>query len=188
MSPTFFLRPYTPADETSWLRCRVLSFLGSSYFDDVKRRKTAFDNPAIEWVAIDSAAPETVLGLIDVELFGALATIDSIAVHPDHERRGIAGALLEAALAQLPPAVLQLDAWTREDRAANNWYRRNGFELDFEYLHVYRSDQDPSEGFQVPEGLSLQSAFLHAPLDQEQNFRPHFRRVHRCRRYLRRSL
>lgn len=29
------VRDYQPADEQGWLRCRVLSFLGTAYFDDV---------------------------------------------------------------------------------------------------------------------------------------------------------
>jgi hypothetical protein len=33
----YAIREYVPADEASWLRCRVLSFLGTAYYDDVAR-------------------------------------------------------------------------------------------------------------------------------------------------------
>ncbi len=31
----FLISAYRPADEQGWLRCRVLAFLDSAYFDDV---------------------------------------------------------------------------------------------------------------------------------------------------------
>lgn len=190
-SPTtqFRLRPYQPADETSWLRCRVLSFLGSQYFDDVRTSRTVLQDPSIALVAVIGTPPEeTVVGILDVEISGAAATIETLAVHPDHQQSGIATALLQAGLARLrDQGVETLDAWTREDGAANSWYRRNGFTEKYRYLHVYLSWwEEPGEGFATPEGLSLPvMAFMHASIDQEARMRSQYRRTYICRQYLR---
>lgn len=195
------IRDYRDADEPSWLRCRVLSFLGSAYFDDVVTERTRFGGSAVRLVAVRPkpqgvATPgsDEVVGLLDVELFdpedgaaGGTATIDCIAVHPDHQRRGIADRLLTEALDRLAPlGLLTLDAWTREDGPANGWYRRNEFTVAHEYLHVYKHWDDPAEGFATPESLSAPlTAFMHGSLDDEETLRGRFRRVHRCRQYLR---
>lgn len=193
------VRPCTPADEEAWLRCRVLSFLHSAYLDDVR---TAHSVPApglrpedsLQWVAEDEAG--TTVGVLDLEAGAAgtaeenLATIDTVAVHPDHRGRGIAGSLLAALLPHLPARVTTLDAWTRDDAAAHAWYRAEGFAVDQVYLHVYADDalDDAAalEGFTTPEGLSVPvKAFLHARLEDETALRRRFRRVHRCHRFVR---
>lgn len=193
------IRDYQDVVEPSWLRCRALSFLGSSYFDDVKAQRTRFDGPAIELVAV-RARPEglrtpgdhEVVGILDVEIDTeeGLATIDTVAVHPDHERSGIAEALLAEALVRLTPrgSVTRLDAWTREDEAANRWYARQGMQVDVEqeYLHVH-TEWEEAEGFVTPDGLSSRPVrgFFHAELADETDLRSRYARVHRCRRYLR---
>ena len=79
-----------------------------------------------------------------------------------------------------------LDAWTREDIAANSWYRRNGFSERYRYLHVYLGDGDDATGFTTPEGLSAPvSAFVHASIEDEATMRERYRRVYLCRQYLR---
>ncbi|AJT40594.1 GNAT family N-acetyltransferase [Psychromicrobium lacuslunae] len=181
------IRHYSPSDEPSWLRCRVLSFLGSSYFDDVKTAKTSFVNPALELVAVDTQTGSQVLGLLDLEIFTELATIDTIAVHPDYARHGIATALWQRAIELLPDSVQEIDAWTREDEPANRWYRQQGFEVDTEYLHVYYQGEAAGERISTPPGLRLRAGFLHAELHHEPQLREEFNRVHHCRRYLRRS-
>ena len=96
------VRPYEVGDEEGWLRCRVLSFLGSAYFDDVRREKEHYANPAIELVAEDDGE---IVGLVDVECElepgtvcedrpGLGGMIWHLAVHPEHQRRGVATALL----------------------------------------------------------------------------------------------
>lgn len=205
------IRDYRDEDEASWLRCRVLSFLGSAYYDDVVTRRTAFAGEAIRLVAVRRrGSPEEVVGVMDVELWddeagdkdlgddnpgdkdpaGALvrrATIDTVAVHPDHERRGIAGSLLAEALRRLAGSgAVSLDAWTREDEAANGWYRQHDFTEQTAYLHVYKGPADPDEGFTTPTGLSAPvTAFCHARLGDEVELRRRFTRVHVCRQYLR---
>ncbi|WP_125773018.1 GNAT family N-acetyltransferase [Antribacter gilvus] len=180
---TILIRPYADPDETGWLRCRVLSFLGTQYFDDVKTRPTTFELPAVRLVA---EAENEIAGILDVEIDGGLATIDTIAVHPDHARKGIASALLDAALPELSDrGATEVDAWTREDPVANAWYQATGFAEAYRYLHVYKGWDEPSDGLTAPDGLTLQTAFLHAPVERETELRARFARVHICRRYLR---
>ena len=183
---TFTVRPYAPTDEPGWLRCRTLAFLGTQYYDDVKPHRTSFDLPAIALVAMSDDG--VVVGLLDVEIDGAAATIDTVAVHPDHARQGIATALLDAALPQVAAAGgATLDAWTRSDEPANAWYQRSGFAENFRYLHVYKNGDESVEGFSTPDGLSVPViAFMHADISLEDEMRARFARVHVCRQYLRR--
>ncbi|WP_279070654.1 GNAT family N-acetyltransferase [Microbacterium lacticum] len=178
------VRPYQPSDERGWLRCRVLSFLDTQYYDDVKPRRTALADPSIALVAVSPT--DEIVGILDVEIDGKSATIDTIAVHPDHQGAGIASALLRAALTHLgTDGIATLDAWTREDTAANRWYQRNGFTEQYRYLHVYLSDGDDDTDFTTPEGLSTPvSVFAHGHVEDEVRMRERFRRVYVCRQYL----
>lgn len=178
---TVTVRAYRPNDEPAWLRCRLLSFFDSDYFDDVKVAKTVLEPAGVELVAEHDG---TLVGLIDIEVDGAEATIDSIAVLPESRRLGIASRLLDAALTALPADVETLDAWTRESEPANAWYLARGFVEQYRYLHVYRGDGDPE--LPKPDGLSAPvHAFLHAPIEREAELRARFRRVHVCRQYVR---
>ena len=178
------IRNYQASDEPQWLLTRLLAFFDTNYYDDVKHVKTALAPPSIELV--DSSATE-IVGLLDVELDGETATIDTIAVRPDHSRSGVGRGLLSEALRRLPSSVKFLDAWTREDQAANDWYRAMGFVESHRYLHVYRSDEagDPRDGFETPAGLSAPIiAMMHAPIERESELRATYERVYVCRRYV----
>lgn len=194
---TATIRDYRDDDEASWLRCRVLSFLGSAYFDDVKTQRPTFENESIQLVAtvarpaqVRTPGTEQVVGILDLELWDddgvAAATIDTIAVHPDHQRHGIADALLAEGLARLEAAgTTVLDAWTRQDAAATYWYVRNGFRVEEEYLHVY-TGAEQAQDFAAPEGLSRPvTAFCHARLADEEQMRARYTRVYRCRQFTR---
>ena len=177
----FEIRRYEPADESSWLRCRVLSFLSTCYYDDVLTARPAA--PAVQLVAVEGGF---VVGLLDLEIDGDLATIDTVATHPDHQGRGIASSLLAQALAELPGDVTTVDAWTREDELALAWYRARGFEESDHYLHVCKGWDEPSEGWGSPDGLSAPvTAFCHARLEDEAALRSRFSRVYVCRRFSR---
>lgn len=174
------IRDYEPADEPSWLRCRVLGFLATSYYDDVWQAKRRTD---LELVALDG---DSVVGVLDVSVSGAKATIDNVVVHPDHQGRGIATALLSEALRRLERCgVTSLDAWTREDRPALDWYARNGFMESSSYLHVHASADEVDTVVVVKYGLTAAGAFLHARIEREAEMRQRFERVHVCRRMVR---
>jgi GNAT superfamily N-acetyltransferase len=181
----FTVRPYAVSDETSWLQCRALSFLGSQYYDDVRPRRLELEEPAIALVAVNDN--QTVIGVLDLEIEGDRATIDTVAVHPDHQGHRIATTLLHAAIPELKRlglGVSILDAWTREDPAANAWYQRNGFIEKYRYMHVYLGDDDIGEGFTTPDGLSSPvSAFMHAPIEREHEVRERYARTYVCRQY-----
>ena len=176
------VRAYSEEDEPSWLRCRVLGFLGTAYFDDVLQTKPAYDTDTVELVAIVAGQ---VVGLIDIAARGDLATIESVAIHPDEVRRGIGTQLLRSALDRLPAHVRVLDAWTRDDRAANAWYQSNQFRETYRYLHVYASsDAEVAEAIREPRaGLVPVAGFFHARIEDEGALRSEFSRVHVCRRY-----
>lgn len=181
--PSVPVREYRDTDERRWLHCRLVSFFDTDYFDDVHTERDRFELPALRLVA-DDGGP--IMGLLDVEIDGSAATIDCVAVHPDHRRRGIATALLETALGRLPAGVRTLDAWTREDDPAISWYRRNGFSERTRYLHVYKHWSEPVTGFAVPAGLSGPViAFCHGRIEDEEAMRARFRRVYVCRQMLR---
>ena len=105
MDAELTIRPYRAGDERGWVVCRVLSFLDSAFHDDVRQSKERYEHDAIELVAeLDGE----IVGLIDVECEsepgtvcesrpGLGAMIWHLAVHPDHQRRGIATDLLREA-------------------------------------------------------------------------------------------
>src|SRR5699024_12360815 len=72
------------------------------YYDDVWARRPP--SPALQLVAVDG---DDVVGILDIEIDGDLATIDTVAVHPDHQGRGIASLLLDQARSEEHTSELQ---------------------------------------------------------------------------------
>lgn len=174
------IRPYRPQDEEGWLRCRVLSFLGTAYFDDVATTKARYDEPAIEVVAV---LDDAVVGVLDLTLPddpSAAATIETVAVHPDHHGRGVGTALLAEAVRRAVGRCAEVEAWTRDDEATLRWYAGRGFTEGNHYLHVCK---DWNERTDRVEGLPLVKGLLHCvDLGREAELRARFKRVHVCRR------
>jgi ribosomal protein S18 acetylase RimI-like enzyme len=178
------LRDYSEADEESWLRCRVLAFLHTDYYDDVLPARPSLPEPSVQLVAVEE---QEVLGLIDVTVNSALATIDSIAVHPDHARRRIGTALLTEVVSRLRPLKAQtLDAWTRENRQANAWYQANQFTERTRYVHVYtRGATETAQAVITRDSNVPVAAHLHADIAHEAALRARYQRIYTCRRYVR---
>ena len=185
----YTVREYVSSDEPSWLRCRVLSFLTTAYFDDVATSKPHIEAPGFELVAI--SARGIVVGLMDVAVNNTEGTIETVAVHPDHQRRGVASMLLDGATGRGHALdLVALSAWTRDDSTTLRWYRAMGFTESDHYLHVFADrSSDLGEPARAVErtrpGLDLMSAFLHADLADEPQLRKQFARVHVCRRFTR---
>ena len=182
------VRDYRPSDEQAWLRCRVIAFLGTAYFDDVCTSKPVPVRGAA-LVAIDQTG-SLIVGVLDLSVDGAMATIDTIAVHPDYQGAGVGTALFERARARAAAlGAVTIDAWTRDDEPALAWYRARGFAESEHYLHVYAdyyvSAAEPPAAVDARPGLEPIKLFLHAPLAREEELRRTFRRVHVCRRLAR---
>lgn len=182
------IREYEPSDKVAWLRCRVLAYLDTSYHDDVRTTKPMYENPSIELVATEG---EYIAGFLDIECEaspgdicsnrpGLGAMIWDVAVHPDWRRRGIAAQLLEKAVARLQgQEIVRLEAWTRDDEAANAWYIAQGFEKMDSYLHVYVGRGEEAIVSTIP-GLMPICSFAQYTGEDTGAIRDRFSRVHEC--------
>jgi ribosomal protein S18 acetylase RimI-like enzyme len=140
------IREYKDSDERGWVKCRLISFLETSYFDDIKKEKEKYLHPSICLVAEDNGV---IVGFIDVEyeeqegdvcyLAGGLgAVIWHIGVLPEYSRRGIATRLwLTAKEKLLNKGIKRFEVWTQDDAAATSWYLKQGFMLKEAYLNAF---------------------------------------------------
>jgi GNAT superfamily N-acetyltransferase len=175
------IRPYEERDERGWLICRLLSFFDTAFFDAVEREKERYRGDAIELVAEEDG---TIIGLLDLECEseglsarpGVGGMIWHLATHPDHQRQGIASALLAEAERQARErGLVRLEAWTRDDAPTQRWYERHGFVPIDSYLHVYL-ERDDLRAFDNE--LRFVKAFAHYTGDRRDEIRKRFARVH----------
>ncbi len=127
-------REYTNTDARGWLRCRVVSFLDCSYWNDVKTAKEVYNHPSVSLVAEEDGQ---IVGLIDIELDsddltytdrGRGAILWHLAVLPEYRRQGVAAKLWQEAEKRLRDAGIEYcELWTQEDEAANRFYQAMGF-------------------------------------------------------------
>ncbi|MFD0712973.1 GNAT family N-acetyltransferase [Paenibacillus sp. GCM10027626] len=185
------IRRYEPQDEQNWLRCRVLAFLDTAYYDNVLQEKEKYNSPAIELVAEKNGI---IVGLLDVELEKEKGSICSnkevisgmiwhIAVHPDYRRRGIASSLLKRAeeIAQ-QYGIKRFEAWTRDDVWVKKWYEAQEFRQKDSYLHVFLeggSEVKSALNITIPKLFPVQ-VFAHYTGENKSDIRRTFQRVHEC--------
>ncbi|UOE95849.1 GNAT family N-acetyltransferase [Alkalihalobacillus sp. LMS39] len=184
------IRPYKPEDETGWVRCRVLSFLDTAYYDNVLPKKEIYQNPAIELVAVLN---NEIVGLIDIEYETEPNTVCTkgsniggmiwhIAVHPDYRRKRIASHLLhEAEKLAKDIGITYFEAWTRDDKWVHHWYESRQFVQVDSYLHVFL--EEPKElkvcNCDIPQFTPI-LAFAHYTGEDKATIRGQFKRVHDC--------
>lgn len=184
------IRKYNPTDEQGWVRCRVISFLDSAYFDDVHRTKEKYENPAIELVAeIDGK----IVGLLDLEYETEIGDVGyksdcltgviwHLAVLPEYRRQGIAAQLLQEALKQAKQkGITLIQAWTRDDQFVLDWYKQNGFEKRESYYHVFAEGKECNI-FGKTEISKLYSCSVYGQYtgDDIEMIKSNFSRVHEC--------
>ncbi|MEG1559255.1 MAG: GNAT family N-acetyltransferase [Clostridia bacterium] len=131
------IRDYADSDEQGWLRCRVVSFMDTSYFNDVKTKKELFNHPSICLIAEEN---QTIIGLIDIELDSDDLTYTSnergaiiwnMAVLPEYRKHRVGRQLWEHAKERLlEQGIHYCELWTQEDVAANQFYKSIGFTLE----------------------------------------------------------
>lgn len=145
------IRLYQPEDREHWLDLMAELCAVSVAWEAIYLEHPRF-HPSFDFIAED-----------DGRLVGALAghlvesgqkpfwSSEILGVHPDHQGKGVAWALLEKAREELAEISEQLVLWTRcpESRA---WYRKMGFplvdqrylerlELDGGELHVLKEEK-----------------------------------------------
>lgn len=140
------IRNYRKEDEAGWLKCRVLSFLDISYYDDIMRKKDTYNNPSISLVAEEEGV---IVGFMDMEyeietgdtcyLKGEKgAVIWNLGVLPEYRNKGVASMLFDKAKGMLEVhGIKRIEVWTQDDELPNRWYRKKGFELREAYLNAY---------------------------------------------------
>lgn len=187
------IREYEDKDNLEWVRCRVLSFLDTAYFDNVLKEKEKYNNPSIELIA---ETDNKIVGLIDIEYETEKGTVCyctdelgaviwHLAVLPEYRNHGIATSMLNKAIDILKAkGIKRLEAWTRDDKWVNDWYMKRGFKLKEQYLHVYGEYKECNEiGNPKIEGLLLCNFFAHYIGKNEDEIRSKFKRVHECNLY-----
>ena len=181
------IRKYQKNDEQQWLQCRVLSFLNTSYFDDVYNKKEQYKNPSLELVAEED---NKIVALLDIELLYnnnnvQFAMLWHLAVLPSYQKQGIATALLQKAEQLLKHKNISLiEAWTRDDKFVNDWYLKREFKLTSSYLHVYLEGTECSDvKFLKAPKMKAQKVFAHYVGENKTEIKNKYKRVHDCNCY-----
>ena len=184
------IRKYSKLDENDWLRCRLLSFFDSSYFDDIVHKKDEYDSNAINLVAVDDGK---IIGFLDIEiekrkkevcsLDGELGgVIWNIGVLPEYRNKKIATLLLDKAKTiAKEKQVSRFEAWTQDDIPANKWYQKQNFKYIEGYLNVYGEARLVADD--VGEIFGVRSVNFEAALERKSELLKKFSRVHEVRLY-----
>ena len=172
MLKDLIIRSYNSSDEEGWLKCRLVSFYSSAYYDDVYTKKPVFNNSSLELVAELNGK---IIGILDLEndsedgiicycKSGVGAMIWTIAVLPDCRRYGIASKLvLKAKEWSKVNDVNFIEAWTRDDKWVLDWYESLDFEKFHSYWHIYfKGDNAKSFFGSNDKDISPQSVFAHS--------------------------
>jgi len=193
MLKDLIIRPYNLSDEENWLKCRLVSFHDSAYYDDVYTKKPIFDNPSLELVAeIDGK----IIGVLDLEKdnkdgsicyckSGLGAMVWTIAVLPDYRRFGIASQLILKVVDWAKSKDIDfIEAWTRDDKWVLDWYESVGFYRFHSYWHIYFKGDNAKSLFESnDQDISPQSVFAHSNKDPKTLDQNKIDRFYKCSGY-----
>lgn len=193
------IREYRAEDETAWVRCRLISFLDSSYFDDIRKEKDTYENPSISLVAEENGA---IVGFIEVEyeveggevcyLKGDKgAVIWNMGVLPEYRSKGVAGKLFQNVKEILAEqGIKRYEAWTQDDIEANHWYIKQGFIMREAYLNAFikgTKQDDIMKKYinmkEIGEIYGIRNLNFEAPIERKEELLPICYRLHEVRVY-----
>ena len=190
MIENLIIRPYNRLDKENWLKCRLVSFHDSAYYDDVYTEKPVFDNLSLELVAELNGE---IVGTFDLEKdsedasicyskSGVGAMIWTIAVLPDYRRYGIASKLVLKAIDwSKNNGVDFIEAWTRDDKWVLNWYESLDFDRFHSYWHIYFKGNNAKSLFKSNnKDIAPQSVFAHSNKDPKTLDQNKIDRFYKC--------
>ena len=193
MNEDLIIRTYNSSDEKKWLKCRLLSFHDSAYYDDVYTEKPTFNNLSLELVAERNGE---IIGILDVEKdnkdgsicyckSGIGAMIWTIAILPDYRRFGIASKLVESAMNWAKSKDINfIEAWTRDDSWVLDWYESLDFNRFHSYWHVYfKCDKTNTLFKSNDKDIYPQTVFAHSYKDPETLEQNKIDRFYKCSGY-----
>lgn len=161
------VREYKSGDESGWLRCHTLAYLGTRE-RRLEQSKPTYSGRYIELVALVDGK---IVGFLDIELEETLGAICyrkfegngmlwDIGVLPEFRRRGIATKLLNEGIERgRTLGMKRLEAWTIEPEAWN-FYEKYGFKKFYEYHHVLITNRENLRAFDR-DGLHIVEIYAH---------------------------
>ena len=193
MLKDLIIRPYNSSDEENWLKCRLVSFHDSAYYDDVYTKKPTFDNPSLELVAEINGK---IVGIIDLEKdnkdgsvcyckTGLGAMVWTIAVLPDYRRLGIASQLILKSVDWAKSKEIDfIEAWTRDDKWVLDWYESLDFNRFHSYWHIYFKGDNAKSLFESNDkDIAPESVFAHSNKDPKTLDQNKIDRFYKCSGY-----
>ena len=193
MLKDLIIRPYNLSDEENWLKCRLVSFHDSAYYDDVYTKKPIFDNSSLELVAEIDGKIIGVLYLEKDNKDGSIcyckselgAMVWTIAVLPDYRRFGIASQLILKVVDWAKSKDIDfIEAWTRDDKWVLDWYESVGFSRFHSYWHIYFKGDNAKSLFESnDQDISPQSVFAHSNKDPKTLDQNKIDRFYKCSGY-----
>ena len=193
MVKDLIIRPYNSLDQESWLKCRLVSFHDSAYYDDVYTKKPLFDNSSLELVAEINGK---IIGILDLEKdnkdgsicyckSGLGAMVWTIAVLPEYRRFRIASQLILKAVDWAKSKDIDfIEAWTRDDKWVLDWYESIGFARFYSYWHIYFKGDNAKSLFESNDkDISPQSVFAHSNKDPKTLDQNKIDRFYKCSGY-----
>jgi len=193
MNEDLIIRTYNSSDEKKWLKCRLLSFHDSAYYDDVYTEKPTFNNLSLELVAEINGK---VIGILDLEKdnnngsicfskTGIGAMVWTIAVLPEYRRLRIASKLIVKAMDWAKTKDIDfIEAWTRDDKWVINWYKSIGFKRIHSYWHIYfKGDNVKSLFSSNDKNIIPESIFAHSNKDPKTMDQNKIDRFYKCSGY-----